>query len=407
MNKEASAVKCCGWPWPGLSGYLRALRLASVGLIFISFNGAGNLAIAQQPSQPPAKVGNCAGLGAEGVFEDITPPDVQANTNITANAGGSFAMAVDPANPGTVYIGTRHSKLWKTTDCGATWTAIATGRNGADINRGMNWTLAIDPTDTNIVYTNSGYGSNGLYKSRNGGVDWEVIWPPPRQPQLARAFTYNFVNLVVLDPANRLHFLLTFHESCLPPHPAICIAETSDGGSTWRLIDGKPEWKGSEGQLIYFLENSQTWLWGSESNGFWRSDDSGANWEVIPGMVASHLQGSQLHRRKDGTFFLAASNGIWHSPDGKASNWKLVPNTSPLVGGLVSTGTTMYASTCYFPHFCKKAQYLSSPEDNGQTWTELPSPELNMGGIMAYEKAHRLIYSANMLGGVWRVVVRP
>src|SRR5258705_11801446 len=111
--------------------YLSLLRLACLGLICSGFNIWGNLAIAQQPSQPPAKVGSCAGLGAKGVFEEITPPDVQANTNISANSGGSFAIAVDPAGPGTVYIGTRHSKLWKTTDCGATWKAVATGKNGA------------------------------------------------------------------------------------------------------------------------------------------------------------------------------------------------------------------------------------------------------------------------------------
>jgi photosystem II stability/assembly factor-like uncharacterized protein len=397
-----------GRQWLQRSSYLGVLQLGCVGLICSGLNGGGNLAIARQPSAALRKVSNCAGLAAEGVFEEITPPDLQASTNVSGNAGGSFAIAVDPVNLGTVYVGARNSKLWKTTDCGATWTHIATGKNGADIDRGMNWTLAIDPIDPNVVYTNSGYGSNGLYKSPNGGVDWYVIWPPPRQPNLAKAFTYNFANVIALDPANHLHILLTFHEACLTPHPATCIAETTDGGSSWRLIDGKPDWKGSEGQLIFFLENAHTWLWGSESNGFWRSDDRGATWEVIPGMNAGHLQGSQLYRRKDGTFFVAAPNGIWRSPDGKASNWKLVPNTGPLVGGLVSSGVTMYASTCYFPFFCTKAQYLSSPENDGDTWTVMQSPDnLNMGGTMGYDKGNHLLYSSNMLAGVWRVVVRP
>jgi photosystem II stability/assembly factor-like uncharacterized protein len=392
-----------GGQWLRRTSCVGLLRFAFVGLIFSALNGEGRLTFAQQPSSPPPKVGNCASLAAEGIFEEITPPDVRASTK-----GASFAIAVDPANPGTVYIGTSYAKLWKTIDCGATWTPIASGRNGADINRGMNWTLAIDPTDPNVVYTNSGYGSNGLYKSPNGGVDWYVIWPPPRQPELARAFQYNFANVVALDPANHLHVLLTFHESCLPPHPANCLAETMDGGSTWRLIDGSPEWKGSDGQLIYFLENPHTWLWGSQTNGFWRSDDSGATWELIPGMAAGHLQGSQLYRRKDGAFFLATPHGIWHSRDGRASNWKLVPNTGPLVGGLVSSGTTMYASTCYFPSFCKKAQYLSSPDDDGDSWTVMPSPnEISMGGMMGYDKAYHLLYSSNMVAGVWRVVVGP
>jgi hypothetical protein len=384
-------------------------RLGLVGgLLLGAANGEKNLAIAQEPSSRPLEVGNCAGLAAEGVFEEITPPDVRTSTSVSENQGGSFAIAVDPASPGTAYLGTRNSKLWKTTDCGATWTPIATGKNGADINRGMNWTLAIDPINPKVAYTNSGFGSNGLYKSLNGGVDWYMIWPPSRQRDLAKAFPSNFANVIALDPTNHLHLLLGFHESCLPPHPATCIAESFDGGSTWRLIDGNPEWKGNEGQLIYFLENSHTWLWGSESNGFWRSDNSGATWEAISGMIAGHVQGSQLHRRKDGVFFLATANGIWVSPDGKASNWRMVPDTGPLVGGLVSTGTTMYASTCYFPSFCEKVRYLSSSEDDGYTWTVMSSPDgINMGGTMGYDSDHHLLYSSNMLGGVWRVVVRP
>jgi hypothetical protein len=36
------------------------------------------------------------------------------------------------------------------------------------------------------------------------------------------------------------------------------------------------------------------------------------------------------------------------------------------------------------------------------------SPEqISMGGTMGYDSSHRLLYSSNMLGGVWRVVVRP
>ena len=61
--------------------------------------------------------------------------------------GGTFAIAVDPVNQGTVYAGTLLSKVWKSTDCGATWNAVATGTNAMDVNRGMNWTLAVDPAD--------------------------------------------------------------------------------------------------------------------------------------------------------------------------------------------------------------------------------------------------------------------
>jgi hypothetical protein len=360
------------------------------------------------PETPPAKVSACDGLAAEGTFEEITPPEVKAGIGMkTADnqtKGGTFAIAVDPVNQGTIYAGTLFQKVWKSTDCGATWTAIATGTNGADVNRGMNWTFAIDPEDPQVIYTNSGYGSNGLFKSVDGGVNWIDIWSQKSQPELAKAFTYNFANVIAIDPSDHQHILLTFHEACLAPHPATCIVESADAGASWRIIDGEPSWNGNEGQVIFFLDHSETWLWGSQTNGFWRTGNRGAAWERIDGMTTSHLQGSQLVRTQDGTFFAAGADGIWRSPDGSASSWTLIPDTGPIVGGLVTDGTTMFASTCYFGDFCNP-RYLHSLESDGQHWTALASPTLSQGGTMGYDKAHKLLYSSNLDAGLWRVVV--
>lgn len=169
---------------------------------------------------------------------------------------------------------------------------------------------------------------------------------------LGRSFRYNFVNVIAIDPNDRGQMLLTFHEECLPPHPSARIAETMDGGKTWRLVDGNPSWQGNEGRVIFFLNDPATWLWGSLSNGFWRSGDSAKTRERIPGMTTGHLQGSQLVRAENGAFFVAGADGIWRSPDGQASTWNLVPNTGPFVGGLVSNGKTLFASTCYAGDFC-------------------------------------------------------
>ena len=101
MNKDASAVKRCGSPWPRLGGYLRVLQFGCVGLICTTLNGAGNFAIAQEPSQPAAKVGNCAGLGAQGVFEDITPPEPYQSTGrrFSPSAVRLRPGGADPASP--------------------------------------------------------------------------------------------------------------------------------------------------------------------------------------------------------------------------------------------------------------------------------------------------------------------
>jgi photosystem II stability/assembly factor-like uncharacterized protein len=269
----------------------------------------------------------------------------------------------------------------------------------------MNWTLAIDPQEPSTVYTNSGYGSNGLFKSTDGGVNWIDIWSGASQPELGKAFMYNFANVVALDPQDHLHVLLTFHEPCLPPHTTTCIVESKDGGASWTIHDGKAGWNGGEGQVIFFLDSPTTWLWGSQTNGFWRTPDSGQTWEEIPKMTTSHLQGSQLVRVRSGAFFAAGADGIWTSPDGGAASWQLIPDTGPIVGGLVSDGQNLYASTCYFGGFCDTPRYLTSPESDGTTWTSMPIPKMSMGGNLGYDPGHKLLYSSNLDAGLWRVVV--
>lgn len=315
-------------------------------------------------------------------------------------------MAVDPVNQGTVYVGTVLQGVWKSTDCGSTWTKLTGGTNSADVNRGMNWTFEVDPFDPNVVYTNSGYGSNGLFKSTDGGRNWKDIWSRASQPVLAQAFTYNFANTVALDPRNSKHILLTFHEPCLPPYSSVCIAESFDAGDTWRLVEGKAGWNGSEGQIIFFLDSSSTWLWGSSTNGFWRTPDSGKTWEQIPQMSTVHWQGTRMYRAKSGMFYLPAADGIWRSPDGKANTWIRIPGTGNLLGSVVGDGTNLYASTCYAGGFCSQARYLTSPESDGMTWTDMKGvPKITTGGNLGFDPAHKLLFSSNMDSGLWRVRV--
>jgi len=386
---------------------LSAFRFKATACLTL-LGGYTTVAAAPAPMPPTAQVGDCNDLGATGAFQEITPPIVKAGFGqpTVKDGGGTFALAADPVNHGTLYLGTLWQGVWKTTDCGATWAKIG-GRNSADVNSGMNWTMAVDPQNPQIVYTNSGYGTNSLYKSINGGRDWAVIWPPSNR-SLSSAFTYNFANVVALDPSNSSHILLTFHEPCLAPHPPTCIAETFDKGATWKLIEGRPEWIGNEGQVIFFLNDSKTWLWGSSSNGFWRSADSGVSWQAVAGMTTSHLQGSQVVRTKTGAFYVNGADGIWTSSDGLAANWKLVPNTGPISGGLVTSGTTMFASNCYSGDICKPAdvRFLSSTETDGNTWTRVPSPPMSQGGTMAYDIGHNLLYASGLRAGLWRVVVK-
>lgn len=353
---------------------------------------------------PPHTVSPCDGLAAAGTWEDITPPLVELPDAAPCAYGGAFAM--NPQDPSTVWLGTCNQGVWKTSDCGASWTHVDTGTNGDVLDAGRQWTFAIDPSDPDVLYTNSGYGvfSNGALKSVDGGVNWSVIWPPA-QPELQGVVQYDFVASVVMDPDDPEHLLLTFHAECGAGHSEACFGRSFDGGETWMLVDGEPQWVGGEGQFVYFLDGRETWLWGSQSNGLWRTDDAGATWTAVTDDQAQGHGAGQMYRAVDGTFYLPVLAGILRSPDG--ITWTAVPDSGSIMSGLTGNGVTMWASRGFpwDPSDDLYEPFWTSAEDDGLTWTQFASPMLSNGGQLAYDADHHLLYSSNGGEGLWRVVV--
>ena len=68
--------------------------------------------------------------------------------------------------------------------------------------------MQIDPTD-GTLYTIVGYGTNHPYRSTNGGVDWEDLFPKG-SPILDVA---GFAQEMSLDPTNPKHLAVSFHET--------------------------------------------------------------------------------------------------------------------------------------------------------------------------------------------------
>jgi hypothetical protein len=359
--------------------------------------GTGGMGVVGPP------VGKCDELGAVGEWQNITPPVVPIAGIAPCPYGGAFVM--NPHDPAMLYVGSCNQGIWKSTDCGASWEHVNTGKNGATLDGGRQWTFVIDPVDPNVLYTNSGYGSksNGAFKSVNGGVDWEQMWPPA-DPALAKVVEYNFVGGVAMDPGDHTHLLITFHAKCAAPHTEACFGESTDAGATWHLIDGQADWAGGEGQAVYFLENGKTWLWGSQSNGLWRTADAGAHWAPVTDKMAQGHGAGQMYRSKTGVFYLPVLNGILRSPDG--IDWNIVPNSGSIMAGCTGNGTTMFASRG-FPWDPSTNLYLpfwTSPESDGLHWTQMESPKLSNGGDLQYDKVHHVLYSTDLGAGVWRVV---
>src|SRR5205814_3870160 len=84
-----------------------------------------------------------ASAGTIGVWENVSPGDVDFGTTVGQFPVAGFNIAVDQLDPATVYVAVSFRGVWTTTDCGANWARASTGRNNEHLKTGMLWTLAL------------------------------------------------------------------------------------------------------------------------------------------------------------------------------------------------------------------------------------------------------------------------
>jgi len=332
-----------------------------------------------------------------GVWKNITPSQVDLTTG---DFFGMQAMVVDPTNPSTIHVGRAMDGIYKSTDCGANWVKISTGRNADKMASGRSWAMVIDPRSPQIIYTNQGYGAAGVYKTTNGGIDWDQIL----KPNITSVAPYGgFVGGISMDPNDPRHLLVGWHADCPSPHPKVCFAETKDGGANWVMRDGEPLWIGSEGARFQILDG-KTWIFSSESNGLWRSGDGGASWQRVFGASVSH-GGGQLYRTKSGAFYFGTAKGVMYSADG--ISWAMLPASGNLIMGLIGDGTTLYASQAFPfnpPGPTPDLPYLFAPEGPSAKFTGMNSSLMRNGAAeLNLDTTRHILYSTNFNAGVWRI----
>jgi hypothetical protein len=93
-----------------------------------------------------------------------------------------WALAIDPQTPSTVYAGvspygSNLSGVLKSTDGGASWTAVNNGLPPRTVARA----LAIDPEAPLTLYAGT---DGGVFKSTDGGANWSAMNEGPTNPSV-------------------------------------------------------------------------------------------------------------------------------------------------------------------------------------------------------------------------------
>jgi len=134
-----------------------------------------------------------------------------------------------PGNDMVSYIGASSGGIWKTTDRGERWFPVFDDMEAQSIGA-----IAIAPSDPNVVWTGTGEAfirsnvsiGNGVYKSCDAGKTWK---------HMGLDLTGR-VGRIVIDPRNPDIVLVAALGHCYGPQKERGVFKTTDGGKTWKHV---------------------------------------------------------------------------------------------------------------------------------------------------------------------------
>ena len=209
------------------------------------------------------------------VWAPIGPSPISQGANPVN--GLVSAIAVHPANPNVIYMGTAGGGAWRSDDGGASWfplfdrqLSLAVGEPGA---------LAIDPNNTDVVYLGTSarvaaQPQAGLFKSTDGGASWVLLGLgyPPGNTGNALGFILQWINVIIVDPANSNVLYLASTSGCF---------RSNDGGRNWTAGVNA----GGDARSLLLDRSSpagaRILYAGISGRGVFRSNDGGQNWVQI------------------------------------------------------------------------------------------------------------------------------
>jgi photosystem II stability/assembly factor-like uncharacterized protein len=227
-----------------------------------------------------------------------------------------LTMAMDPHNPSTLYAGTWDSggpvSVFTSTDAGSTWNAAASGLPGS---LSQIYSVAVDPYNSSLIFAG---GFNGLFKSADGGANWDP----------SEKFAGTYVGSIVFDPLTSGTLYV------------------GTGGGVWKSTDAGGNWEpanaGLPGGAVLAIDpqNPKTLYAASgyPTMGIFKTVDGGHSWiaagssglprdaNMIGALMVDPKNSNTLYLATSGALLDSCSNpcsglhdGVFRSKDGGAS----------------------------------------------------------------------------------------
>ena len=214
-----------------------------------------------------------------------------------AAVGGRIAdIKVDPENTSVWYLAVGSGGVWKTTNAGTTWTPLFDDQPTYSVG-----TIAIDPTDSDIIWVGTGenvsgrhvgWGS-GMYRSLDAGETWE-------QRGLEDS---EHLGKILIHPKDGNVALVAAEGPLWASGGQRGIYKTTDAGKTWvHVLDIDEntgvtdlEFDPSDPDVVYaaaYQRRRHIWglMSGGPNSGIYKSTDGGDTWrEVTRGLPTGDM----------------------------------------------------------------------------------------------------------------------
>jgi photosystem II stability/assembly factor-like uncharacterized protein len=255
-------------------GLRRLLPLAAVPLIAVPLGAQGRGARAPEPSFNVSS----NPLLSSFKFRSIGP----------ASMGGRLDdIEVSLSDPNVIYIGYAVGGVFKSEDNGITFKPIFQTYGSASIGD-----IAIDPANPDVVYVGTGEPNNrqtssfgdGVYKTTDGGKTFTNVGLKETQT-IAR---------IVIDPHNPEVVYVASPGHLFGPNAERGVYKTTDGGKTWNKIKFIDENTGftdiaidpSNSNVLYAASyqrrrTSCCFNGGGPGSAVWKTEDAGRSWTKL------------------------------------------------------------------------------------------------------------------------------
>jgi photosystem II stability/assembly factor-like uncharacterized protein len=387
-----------------------------------SLSGTAASALAVDPSTPRTVY---AGISPRGVFKSSDGGESWVQILGSNGEGAAYLsitdIVVDRADPSTLYVATSKG-MYKTVDGGLRWTSQNEGLDLVENGYGDSavLALALDAQSSRTLYAGT---TKGLFKTSNGGESWNRAGAglPAGFHPIAIAAHGTSVYASVHNqglfrsvdagtswfPTNAGLGSIVSDLEIDPRQPATvyategAIAKTTDGGATWRRLDGS--FRSVRTWRVMFDPAVPSRVYAATEAGVFRSEDSGARWTPSNFVLPYGGIGSLAIDPRDPSTLYATSSyapALFRSRD-RGATWVradlgLPENQTFYPLTVVSTPptSTIYVGVGY------SGVWRSTNE--GENWTSLGPSGITISSLTVHPLNPLVLYVGTSDGDIFR-----